>query len=100
MALEKFLGRLAVHQSVGSEVIAGEKEGEHSGGGQLVGIGGQIMRGKGSPWMAWTMAAPVSCRRVKSMPASSRVQPGAPSPPVKRLQTSWWGSMNSWMPYS
>ena len=32
--------------------------------------------------------------------AASSVHPGAPSPPVHRLQTSWWGSIKTLIPYS
>ena len=58
------------------------------------------MCGKGSSWSAWTMAAPVSASFVRSKPTASSVQPGAPSPPEKRLHMSWCGSMNRQRPWS
>eukprot|EP00960_Hanusia_phi_P032678 749999-Hanusia_phi.AAC.1 len=53
------------------------------------------MLGRGSPWCWCVNAAPLSCSLSTSNPAASRVQAGAPSPPVHLDQTSWCGSTNT-----
>ena len=61
---------------------------------------GQTMRRSvpGSSSVPWTIAAPASPNAATSRPTFSKVQAGAPLPPLKRLQTSWCGSTTTATP--